>query len=135
MKWFVAPEVVRIPLDGGEWIEVKKMLSKGERDKANAMLIKEVRSDGRMTPDFEMMSKAEALSYIVDWSLRNGDKPIRIESDAEKLSAINSMSQEGFEIISEAISAHVKQMDAERPTKKATDGEPLSSLTSTSAVP
>ena len=125
---------MRIPLDGGEWIDVKKTLSKGERDKANAMLIKEVRSDGRMTPDFEMMSKAEAMAYLVDWSIRDGDRAIRIESDAEKLSAINSMSQEGFDIISEAISAHVKQMDAARPTREAKRGGKRPSPTSTSAA-
>lgn len=134
MKWFVAPETVRIQLGDGEWIDVKKTLSKGERDKVNAMLIKEVRSDGRMTPDFEMMSKAEALAYLVDWSLRDGDRAIRIESDAEKLSALNSMSEDGFEIISEAIAAHVKHMEAERPTKKATRGGKRSSPTSTSVV-
>jgi hypothetical protein len=134
MKWFVAPETVKIDLPGGEWIEVKKQLTKGERDKVNAMLIKEVRNDGRMTPDFEMMSKAEALAYLVDWSLTDGDKKIRIETDGDKLSAINSMSVEGFDLISEAISAHVKQMEAEKPSKKEQRGGKRSSVTSASAA-
>jgi hypothetical protein len=134
MQWFVKPETVRIDLPGGEWIDVKKQLTKGERDKVNAMLIKEVRSDGRMTPDFEMMSKAEALGYIVDWSLTDGGQKIPIESDADKLSAINSMSVEGFDAISDAIAAHVKAIDAERPTKKAMRGGKRSSAISASAA-
>lgn len=134
MKWFVAPETVRIDLPEGEWIEVKKELTKGEKDKANAMLIKEVRGDGRMTPDFEMMSKAEAFAYLVDWSLKNGDTKIAIDSDADRLSALNAMSVEGFDIISEAIAAHVKALESERPTKKATRGGKRSSLTSASAA-
>lgn len=134
MKWFVAPETARIDLPGGEWIEVKKQLTKGERDKVNAMLIKEVRSDGRMTPDFEMMSKAEALAYLVDWSLKDGDRKIPIETDADKLSAINSMSVEGFDLISEAIAAHVKGMEAEKPGKKDQRGGKRSSVTSASAA-
>lgn len=123
MKWFVAPETVRLDLPEGEWIEVKKELTKGERDKINAMLIKEVRQDGRMTPDFEMMSKAEVLGYLVDWSLKNGDEKIPVETDADRLSAINNMTEDGFDYISKAVKTHVEKLEAEKPSKKAKRGE------------
>jgi hypothetical protein len=123
MKWFVAPETVRLDLPEGEWIEVKKELTKGERDKINAMLIKEVRQDGRMTPDFEMMSKAEVLGYLVDWSLKNGDEKIPVETDADRLSAINNMTEDGFDYLSKAVKMHVEKLEAEKPSKKAKRGE------------
>jgi hypothetical protein len=98
------------------------------------MLIKEVRSDGRMTPDFEMMSKAETIAYLVDWSLTDGDKRIDIDSDAAKISAINNMSEEGFDIVSKAIAAHVKDQEAQKPEKKDRRGVRRSSVTSASAA-
>lgn len=123
MKWFVQPETVRLDIPENNWIDVKKELTKGERDKSNALLIKEVRGDGRMTPDFEMMSKAEVMAYLVDWSLKDSTgKAIDIESDAARLSALNSMSEEGFDAISSAVKTHVEKMEAEKPEKKAKRG-------------
>jgi hypothetical protein len=134
MKWFVKPEVVRLPLVDGEWIEVKKELTKGERDKVNAMLIREVRADGRMSPDLEMMSKAEVLAYLVDWSLVNNGTPVRIDTDADKLSAINQMPIEAFDLIAGVVSAHVARTEAENAGKKDQGGERGSSPTSASAA-
>lgn len=133
MKWFVAPETVRLDLPEGEWIEVKKQLSKGERDKVNAMLIKEVRGDGRMTPDFEMMSKAEVIAYLVDWSLKDNGQPIPIDTDASRISALNNMSEEGFEIVSDAVRKHVESVEAAKP-KKPKRGAKALSVTSASAA-
>lgn len=137
MQWFSKPDTERIPLPGGEWIEVRKQLSKGERDKVNAMLIKEIRQDGRMTPDFEMMSKAEVLGYLVNWSLTDDGQPIEIDPEVDspkKIAAINNMTDEGFEAISEAVKSHVEAMERQRPTKKATRGGKRSSVTSASAA-
>lgn len=132
MQWFVKPEVVRLPIEGGHWIEVKKRLTAGEARKLNAAAVKEVRADGRVTPDFEAMGKSEALAYLVDWSLRDdNDKPIPIDTDAKKLSALDNMSEEGFEVISKAVEAHAnaikEEMDA---AKKSKAGAPESAAIS-----
>lgn len=122
MQWFIKPEVVRIPIEGNHWIEVKKRLTAGEARKLSASAVKEVRTDGRVTPDFEAMGKAEAMAYLVDWSLRDeNDKPIPIDTDAKKLAVLDNMSEEGFEVISKAIAAHAdaikEEIDAQKKTK------------------
>jgi hypothetical protein len=126
MQWFVAPEVVRLSIEGGHWIEVKKRLTASEARKLAASAVKEVRTDGRVTPDFEAMGKAEALAYIVDWSLRDGaDKPIAIDTDAKKQAALDNMSEEGFEVISKAVAAHAEAIAAEiSASKKSRAGSP-----------
>ncbi len=134
MQWFVKPEVVRVPIEGGHWIEVKKRLTAGETRKLNAASVKEIRTDGRVTPDFEMMGKAEAIAYLVDWSLRDDqDKPIPIDTDARKIAALDNMSDEGFEVISTAVAAHANGIAEEiAAAKKLTVGALKSEATSTS---
>src|SRR5687768_5047249 len=136
MQWFVKPEVVRIPIEGGHWIEVKRRLTAGESRKMNAAAVKEVRTDGRVTPDFEAMGKAEAMAYLVDWSLKDeNDKPIPIDTDQKKQSVLDNMSEEGFEVISKAIAAHADEIQQEiEAAKKLRAGTPTSEATSTSAA-
>lgn len=108
MSWFVRPETTRIDLDGGEWIEVKKQLTVGEERKQMAALVKEIRQDGRMTPDLEMVGKAEVVAYLLDWSLKGEDgKPVRIDTEAKKGAALDQLHPSKFKVIAEAIEKHV----------------------------
>jgi hypothetical protein len=133
--WFVSPETVWIEVEG-ERIEVKKRLTLGEERKAHAALISEVRTDGRITPNFEMMGKNEVLAYLVDWSLRTADgKACRIDTDARKLAAVDNLAPEKFRVISDAVTAHIERMTAEREAEKnEPGGESKSSATSPSAA-
>jgi hypothetical protein len=120
-QWFVVPDSVRITLpdSDGEWIEVRKRLTKGERDRMMASQMSEVRQDGRTSPNWEMLGKAEALAYLIDWSLRMDGKKVDItSSEAAKLAAINGMDQDAFKIISDAVAAHVAAMEVERVAEK-----------------
>ena len=118
-QWFVRPATARVALPDGEWIEVKQRLTIGEERRQQASVIKEVRTDGRVTPDLEMLGKAETLAYLVEWSLRDEDgRVVRIDTDARKSAAIDSLSPEAFRLISEAITAHVERMAAERDVQK-----------------
>ena len=118
-SWFVKPETVVLNLPQGQWIEVKKRLTVGESRKVMASLVSEIRSDGRVTPNFEMAGKAEVLAYLVDWSLKDDEgKPVRIDTDGKKAGAIDNLAPEHFEVISAAVQEHVKAMDAERDEEK-----------------
>lgn len=132
MKWFVEPDTVRIDLGDGQWIEVKAELTKGERDKANAFMYRESVTEGKaVAVDIERMPKAEAMAYLVDWSLtRNGQK-VSIDSDADRLAALDKMSEAAFEVVSSAIKAHVEKAEADRPSKK--DRRGVRGLKATSA--
>jgi len=136
MRWFVRPETVRLDLPGGEWLEVKRVLSIGEKHASFGKVVREMRKDGSYAPDFERLAKAEVLSYLVAWSLRDDEgRPVRIDTEAQLLAALNNLSEDGFAVISEAIGAHVKAMDAARDAEKnATGGERASSTISPSAV-
>lgn len=128
-SWFVKPETVRLDLPEGQWIEVKRRLTVGEERKAMAGLIAEVRPDGRVTPNMDMLGKAEAMSYLVDWSLRKEDgSPIRIDTDAKMGAAIDLLDPDKFKIISEAITAHIDAM------KKALEQEKNESATVSAAT-
>lgn len=128
---FVDPDVVRIDIGDGDWIEVKKELTFGEHSDSQAALIKEVRADGRVTPDFAMISKAEVLAYLVDWSFMRGDKKIKIETDQQKLAAINGLRPADMDIVKAAVTKHIGEM-AEAATKNLNGGS-ASSTTSPSA--
>jgi hypothetical protein len=134
-KWFVQPEAVRLDLGDGDWLLVKKRLTVGEQRRAMAMLVSEVRGDGRITPNFEMVGKANVLSYLVDWSLMLNDRRVAIDDEAKKAAAVNNLSPEAFDVIAKAIDAHIESMEAERDAEKnAPDGETASSATSSSVA-
>jgi hypothetical protein len=136
-SWFVKPEAVRVELSDGQWLILKKRLTEGERRKMLGSLVTEIRGDGRMTPQMEMVGgKAETLAYLLEWSLCDEQGlPVKIDTEAKKLAAIDALDPDAFQIISNAVSAHVDRMDAERDAeKKAAAGASASSATSPSAA-
>src|SRR5262252_8082329 len=113
-SWFVTPETVQVPLPEGQWIELKKRLTAGEARKAMASLVSEVRTDGRMTPNLEMVGKAELLAYLVDWSLTDAQgKRVPIDTAGKKLAAIDNLDEDRYTVIADAVGEHVKAMTAE----------------------
>jgi hypothetical protein len=132
----VRPETVRIDISDGDWIEVKQALTYGEAAKARAVVVKEVRTDGRMTPDFELVEIAQVLAYLVNWSLVDDrGKRIVIDTDAKLLAGIHAQDSDTIREIIDAVSAHVERREAERAAEKnAKDGATASSTISPSAA-
>lgn len=117
-SWFVKPETVFLKV-GDQKIEVKKRLTSGEQRKAYARTVSEVRADGRVTPNFEMLGKSEVLAYLVDWTLTDDSgAKVRIDTEARKEAAIDSLATEHFTAIAQAITAHAEAMGAERDAEK-----------------
>jgi hypothetical protein len=118
----VVPETVRLTISEGDWLDVKKRLTYGERKKASASLVREVRADGRVTPEFEMVGLAQVMAYLVDWSLVDAKgKQIPIDTDDRKLAALRSMDEATVEEIEQAIEKHAEAMDAEASDSKKTN--------------
>lgn len=132
----VVPEVVRKPLSDGDWIDLKKRLTYGERNKMHAALVTEIRGDGRVTPNLEMIDAARIIAYLVDWSLVDPKgKQIDISTDTKKRAAIESLDEATVQEILAAIDAHIAEQDAARDAEKnAQDGETASSGISPSAA-
>lgn len=118
-SWFVTPETVQVPLPDGQWIELKKRLTAGEARKAMASLVSEVRTDGRMTPNLEMVGKAEVIAYLVDWSLVDAHgRRVSIDTPAKKLAAIDNLDEDHYTVIADHVSKHIAEMTAEREAEK-----------------
>lgn len=107
---FVQPDVVRLDLSDGDWLDVRKELSNGEVRRAMAKTIKSLRPDGQIEPDLEMLGRAEIASYIVDWSFVDAsDKRVSF-SDA----ALDNLTQDAYTEIEKAVRAHIARGEDER---------------------
>ncbi len=131
----VQPDMVRLQISDGDWIDVKKYLTHGERTQASASVIGEVRVDGWMRPNFEGASIAQIVAYVVDWSMvDSADKRIPCDTDVQKIAALKSFDDATVEEMSAVIEAHAKKMEAElAEAKKPKAGSSDSALISASA--
>lgn len=119
MNRFVQPEIVRLELSDGDWLEVRKELSIGEARRAMARTIKTMRADGRIEPDIEMVGRAEIAAYIVDWSFVDAQDKRVPYSDA----ALDNLTGDTYNEIETAVRAHIAAVEDER--KNARSGSSL----------
>jgi len=110
MLRFVQPEIVRLDLSDGDWLEVRKELSTGEARRAMAKTIKSMRADGRIEPDLEMLGRAEIAAFIVDWSFVDANDKRVPFTDA----ALDNLTQDAYAEIETAVRAHIAAVEEER---------------------
>jgi hypothetical protein len=104
---FVSPNVTRIQLTDGDWIEVKDTLSIGE-----------VRHLTRLTtgegPNGEKRARlpigfAQTLVCLVDWNLTDqNEKTVPISEEPTRMAALDALSQDDFMEIEAAVDKHMK---------------------------
>ena len=129
---FVQPEIVRLELSDGDWVDVKKRLTVGEERTAYQAIIGEVnQKTGWRRPNVEMVGIAEMVAYIVRWSFRDvNDSPVAVTVDA-----IKQMDSESFNEIEKALETHVAAVEAEvAAAKNVQDGKTATAATSPSAA-
>lgn len=128
----VVPESVRIPLKDDHWIEVRKRLSYGEANKARSTAFtKDLGANGRPQVDMEQIAKIQIMSYLLNWSQTFNGQPIPIHTPDLLSSALDNQDEETINEITDAITAHIKKVKAEKNVK---GGEKKSSRRSLSAV-
>jgi hypothetical protein len=133
-------EEIRLELTGGDWLLVRKHLTAGEERDAHARVIKAGTFKPGEKPelDLEHLGIAQAVSYLIDWSITDADdKPIRIrdQSYAFVAAALKNQTPESLREILDAIQAHDGAMTAEREhEKKVQAGASGPSPTSTSVA-
>jgi hypothetical protein len=120
---FVEPEVVRLPLSDGRWIDVKKELTAGEHNKVFARIVKRMGTagDGSGTIstelDAEKVGFTKLEQYIVGWSFTNGDgKPV-----PPSLAALMNLKAHIRREVAEAVDAHEERVNAELEAQKKQD--------------
>jgi hypothetical protein len=116
----VKPNVVRLDLGDGEWIEVREELSVGEQRKAFGSAVKGTVTtpDGTRTEyDTPKLSFALVVAYLVDWSVRGADdKPVDISTLEKRRAAVEALDAESFDAIEAAVDRHIAAVKAAKKT-------------------
>ena len=121
---FVRPESIRVPLQSGDWLQLKKRLTAGETRRLIAASIPPGKTLLTMT-DTEPLKAGVALvvAYLVDWSLVDPDgEPVEIRGEPAALleQRLDDLTSEAFNEILGAVAAHDKAMSDERDAEKKT---------------
>jgi hypothetical protein len=129
--WFVQGGIVRLPLSGEQWIDVKAELNAGEARKIFSGLVKTMQAGKPTELDPEKVGLTKLLAYLVGWSLCNRDgRPEPIEE-----SSIDNLSQGRYREIMDAVDAHEAASEAKREARKnGQGGEKASAAISPSPV-
>lgn len=127
---FVSPDVVRLPLTDGDWIDVKKRLNTGEQRRVFAKMARDMVPGEKVKLDPEQVGLAKVIEYLIAWSFTDNGKPVALSPDA-----LGNLDVDTFNEIREAIEAHEEIQDAEREKEKnERAGGPASKPTSPSPV-
>lgn len=131
MDDFVKPIPVRLPLAGGQYIDVRKRLTHGETEDMYARIMPH-----GFDIDRREVRTAKIVAYLTGWSLTLGDKPVPMSPDLPEQTrrdTIRSLDPDRAFEIYKAIEAHEQATDEERAAqKKILNGGPDAPETSTS---
>jgi len=112
----VRPDTTRLALKEGDWIEVKKHLTAGEKARLSGAGLEGVRGfegaqrNRTIELNYERLELARIEAYVVKWSFIGlDDAPLKVTPES-----IASLTQEIAKEIDEALDLHVKAMDAEK---------------------
>lgn len=104
---FVQPEMVKLSLGNGHWIEIKRELTAGEQRRMFAKMVRDYAPDGRALLDPEQVGYAKVCTYLLDWDLTGQDGKAVPISD----SAIDNLDVPMYEEIRRAIETHEAAID------------------------
>jgi hypothetical protein len=108
---FVQPEIVRLPLSDGDFIDVKRELTAGETRRIYARMMRDGIVPGEKTVYVpEQVGLTKMLEYIIAWSFVDGHgAPVEFSEDALK-----NLDVETFREIAEALDVHQTAQEARR---------------------
>lgn len=111
---FVRPEVVRLSLTNGRWVDVKKRLTAGEARKMYGRLIKDLTPGEAPHLDPEYVGLTKLLAYVIGWSfVDDGGRPVPFSP-----AALDNTDPDLYAEMIQAVDAHIAVQDAERETEK-----------------
>lgn len=120
---FVKPEMERLELSGGDWIEIKKRLNVGELRKMQlgglSMKAQPGSGDMEMVANMEQFGMAKVRAYLLDWNLVDeNEKPIPYTEDA-----LSGLGEADYNEIETAINEYTEALEkADQEGKKTTKG-------------
>src|SRR5262245_575920 len=111
--WFIDPEITRLELSGGQWLDVKKQLTAGDTRKMFTDLVKQMEAGKAAVLDREKVGVSKILNIVVDWSLRRRGKKVPFTE-----AALLTLAPKRYQEISDAVEKHEAAMEAARETEK-----------------
>jgi hypothetical protein len=111
---FVEPQLCRLSLSDGDWVDVKRDLSTGEQRQMFADMQRQLVPGQAPVLDVTAIGRARALAYLVSWSLvdRHG-APVPISA-----AAYDMLDTDTSREIREALEAHEEARERERTEEK-----------------
>lgn len=104
----VQPEVVRLPLSGGDFIDVKRELNAGEYFDL-------------IVAQADRQSFAKILAYVIGWSLCGPDGPVPYSvemPDTTRRDTVRSLDKATARELIAALDRHEQAVEAQREEKK-----------------
>lgn len=107
----VRAAIVRLPLSGGDWIDVKHQLTAGDEvDLSIGSLTRDPEHPGEYQPDLKKRHVARTLAYAVGWSLADLEgQPIPLTE-----TALYDLDVATLNEVRAAVAAHHEQQELER---------------------
>jgi hypothetical protein len=126
---FVVPDVVRIPLGHGQWIDVKRELTYGETEEMYARMRKQFGQNEMPLLDPTRIGRARMEAFLVAWSFTDANgKPVPVTE-----SAFADLRPSVAREIREALESHEEDIQRVQDVEKNDrDGANVSSPTSPS---
>ncbi len=116
---FVQPDVVRLALSDGDWIDVKKELNAGESRKVFTRLVKAMHFNEKAEVDPDQVGLSKVVEFLVGWSLVDAQgKPVPVSE-----AAINNLDAATYAEVVKAIDAHEAAGEAAREEAKNEKGD------------
>ncbi len=127
---FVQPNLKRLELSDGEWVDVKQELNAGESRRVFARLVKTMHFNEKAEIDPEQVGLSKVVEFIVGWSLTDADgRPVPVSE-----AAISNMDGETYAEIVAAIDKHEEAGDKAREERKNAKGDGTKSSETSSSV-
>jgi hypothetical protein len=126
---FVQPDIVRLTLSDGDFIDVKKELNAGEQRRLFAHMMRDMVPGEKVTLIPEQVGRTKLIEYVVGWSFTDADgKPVPVSE-----SAIDNLNTTTYAEMVKAVDDHEAAQEAKREQEKnSRDGESASSAISAS---
>ena len=116
---FVQPDVIRLPLSDGDWIDVKKELNAGEQRRVFSRLVKTMHFNEKAEIDAEQVGLSKVVEYVVGWSFTDAaGKPVPVSE-----AAICNLDGDTYQEIVRAVDVHENEVESARELAKNAKGD------------
>jgi hypothetical protein len=110
----VTPDVVRLPLSDGDWVDVKKELNAGEQRRIFTGLVKTMQAGEKPELNPDQVGVTKLVEYILGWSFHDSaGNPVPFNA-----AALNNLDGDTYAELIKVIDAHDEAAEKARDERK-----------------